>query len=77
MARRSERQQSVDEPPGYLVWVRGLSGPEPQKWTALEFGIDNSRQSQVLAYRELSREERALSLATLAERYPAPRIDNT
>jgi len=58
--------------PRYFVWVRGLTGPEPQKWAALDFGIDDWKRTQILAYSELSEEDRHLSLATLASRFPPP-----
>lgn len=61
--------------PRFLVWVRGLEGPEPQKWTALDFGIGDWKRAQVLAWRELPEAERSLSLSMLARRYPPPRLE--
>gem|GEM_PF-1446054 len=61
-----------DSPPRYFVWVRGLVGPEPQKWAALDFGVDDWKREQVLACRELPEQERHHSLAMLARLYPAP-----
>jgi hypothetical protein len=60
--------------PRYLVWVRGLTGPEPQKWTALDFGINDWKRAQILAYSELSEEDRHLSLTALASRFPPPPV---
>ncbi|MBR0718708.1 hypothetical protein [Bradyrhizobium liaoningense] len=75
MARRRATEMQ-DQPPRYFVWVRGLDGPEPQKWAALDFGVDGWKRSQVLAYLELAEDERRLSLSMLARRYPPPRMDN-
>lgn len=61
--------------PRYFVWVRGLEGPEPQKWAALDFGIGEWKRPLVLAFRELSEDERQLALSALAQRYPPPRAD--
>src|SRR5438067_10383536 len=33
MARRHTTKADADELPRFFVWVRGLEGPEPQKWT--------------------------------------------
>lgn len=73
MARR--RTTDADDLPHYFVWVRGLEGPEPQKWTTLDFGVGDWKRTLVLAYRELPPDERRLSLSALARRYPAPRVD--
>jgi len=70
---RHRPTSSADNLPRYFVWVRGLGGPEPQKWAALDFGVDGWRRKQVLAYLELPEDERHLSLSMLAERYPPPR----
>ena len=69
-ARR--RAGADDTPPRYFVWVRGLVGPEPQKWAALDFGVDDWKREQVLACLELPEHERHHSLAMLARLYPAP-----
>jgi hypothetical protein len=70
--RRATRSQDGQDPPRYFVWVRGLAGPEPQRWASLDFGIDDWKRAQVLAYRELSEEDLHLPLAVLASRYPPP-----
>ncbi len=67
--RRDERQQ---DPPRYFVWVTGINGPEPQKWARLDFGFNDWKRATVVAYRELPEEDRRLSLAALASRYPPP-----
>jgi hypothetical protein len=76
MAKRRARDasRSADDP-RYFVWVRGLEGPEPQKWASLDFGVDDWKRAQVLAYIELPEEERHLSLSMLARRYPPPRVE--
>ena len=75
MARRRTTDTEPADLPRYLVWVRGLEGPEPQKWAELDFGIGEWRRPQVLAWRELPDEERGLSLSQLARRYPPPWMD--
>ncbi|RQH11260.1 hypothetical protein [Bradyrhizobium sp. RP6] len=75
MARRRTTDRDANDLPRYFVWVRGLEGPEPQKWTAMDFGIDEWKRPLVLAYLELPEDERALSLSVLARRYPPPRVD--
>ncbi|MEK9279417.1 MULTISPECIES: hypothetical protein [unclassified Bradyrhizobium] len=71
MARR--RTTEPDDLPRFFVWVRGLEGPEPQKWMAMDFGVDDWKRSQVLSYLELPEDERHLPLSVLARRYPPPR----
>jgi hypothetical protein len=75
MARRRTTEADADELPHYFVWVRGLEGPEPQKWMAMDFGIDDWKRPLVLAFLELPKDERRLSLSMLARRYPPPRVD--
>lgn len=75
MARRRTTDTDADDLPRYLVWVRGLEGPEPQKWLAMDFGVGDWKRPLVLAYLELPEEERPLSLSVLARRYPPPRVD--
>jgi hypothetical protein len=77
MAKRSatDASRSADDLPRYFVWVRGLEGPEPQKWMAMDFGIGEWKRPQVLAWMELAVDERHLSLSMLARRYPPPRVD--
>jgi hypothetical protein len=69
------RATDPDDLPRYFVWVRGLDGPEPQKWMTMDFGVDDWKRAQVLAYLELPEDERHLSLAVLARRYPPPRVE--
>ncbi|MDE5444625.1 hypothetical protein GWG65_24885 [Bradyrhizobium sp. CSA207] len=75
MARRRTTEADADDLPRFFVWVRGLEGPEPQKWMAMDFGVGDWKRSLVLAYRELAEDERHLSLSILARRYPPPRVD--
>ncbi|MCK1743629.1 hypothetical protein IVA80_22965 [Bradyrhizobium sp. 139] len=75
MARRRTTVASANDLPRYFVWVRGLEGPEPQKWTAMDFGVGGWKRSLVLAYLALPEEERHLSMSTLARRYPPPRVE--
>lgn len=75
MARRRTTEADADDLPRYFVWVRGLEGPEPQKWTAMDFGIGDWKRPLVLAYLELPEGERHLPLSALARRYPPPRVE--
>ena len=75
MARRRTTEADADDFPRYFVWVRGLEGPEPQKWMRMDFGVGDWKRPLVLAYLELPEDERHLSLSVLARRYPAPRVD--
>ena len=61
-------KQMTDRPS--FVWVRGMSGPVPQKWSS-----DVWRQFtkvEILAEHKLSDEEWFLPIDQLAVRYPAP-----
>jgi hypothetical protein len=73
MARRRATETEADDLPRYFVWVRGLEGPEPQKWMAMDFGVGDWKRPLVLAYLELPEGERHLPLSALARRYPPPR----
>lgn len=73
MAGRRTTKNSADDLPRYLVWVRGLEGPELQKWDAMDFGIGDWKRPLVLAWLELPEDERHLSLSMLARRHPPPR----
>ena len=74
MARRRTTETDADEP-RYFVWVRGLEGPEPQKWVAMDFGVGDWKRPLVLAWLELREDERRLPLSMLAGRYPPPRVE--
>jgi len=75
MARRRATEADADDLPRFFVWVRGLEGPEPQKWMTMDFGVGDWKRPLVLAYLELPADERHLSLSVLARRYPPPRDD--
>jgi len=75
MARRPTTDTNADDLPRYFVWVRGLEGPEPQKWAAMEFGVGDWKRPLVLAWLELPADERRLPLSMLARQYPPPRVD--
>lgn len=56
-----------------FVWYLDFARrPWPQKWPELRFGIDGAKRSLVAFHRELTPDERDLSLDQLAEKYPAP-----
>ena len=75
MARRPTTATDADDLPRYFVWVRGLDGPEPQKWIDMDFGVGDWKRPLVLAWRELLGDERRLSLSMLARRYPPPKAE--
>lgn len=75
MARKRTSESDANDPPRYFVWVRGLEGPEPQKWRTMDFGVGDWKRPLVLAWLELPDNERRLSLSMLAARYPPPRVD--
>jgi len=77
MAKRNTTDRSLNpaDLPRYFVWVRGLEGPEPQKWAELDFGVGEWKRSLLLAYLELPETERHLSCSMLARRYPPPRLE--
>ncbi|QQN65026.1 hypothetical protein JIR23_04210 [Bradyrhizobium diazoefficiens] len=77
MARRGTTDTDADDLPRYFVWVRGLEGPEPQKWMAMDFGLGDWRRPLVLAWRELSADERRQPLSMLARRYPPPQVETS
>lgn len=73
MATGRMTDSSADDPPRYFVWVRGLEGPEPQKWRTMDFGVNDWKRPMVVAFLALPEDERRLPLAELARRYPPPR----
>jgi len=56
----------------YLVWVEGLRGPEPQKWSSDALWGQLGRQDVIVRF-PLTDHEAKLSLDQLASHYPAPR----
>lgn len=56
---------------GSFVWIKGLRGPEPQKWPADMSGIASSKHT-VLAEHVLGPDEFSLTVPILEQRYPAP-----
>ena len=55
----------------YLVWVEGLRGPEPQKWSSEGLWGQMSRQD-VIVRCPLSEREAELPLDQLARLHPVP-----
>jgi len=70
-AAMSSSDGTIERP--FLVWVRGLRGPAPQKWAELYFGLGNWKRRQVLAWQPLSADEFEMSLDYLARLYPPER----
>ena len=56
----------------YLVWVEGLRGPEPQKWSSDALWSQLGRQDVIVRF-ALADREAELSLDQLAKRHPVPR----
>jgi hypothetical protein len=63
---------SASEPHGFIVWVRGLQGPEIQKWTGMMIGANGKPRDHLAAY-AVSPEEYALPFEVLERLYPAPK----
>lgn len=57
----------------YLIWVRGLRGPEPQKCIELPRDM-NGKELAHIVKRQLLPHEFACSLTYLAQLYPAPEV---
>jgi hypothetical protein len=55
----------------YLVWIEGLRGPEPQKWSADAFWGALGRQD-ILVRIPLSEREAELPIEQLARLHPVP-----
>ncbi len=56
----------------YLVWIEGLRGPEPQKWSADAFWGQPGRQDIIVRF-PLADRETELPLEQLARLHPVPR----
>jgi hypothetical protein len=56
----------------YLVWIEGLRGPEPQKWSSDALWGQLGRQDVIVRF-PLADHEAELPLDQLVKRYPAPR----
>ena len=55
----------------YLVWVEGLRGPEPQKWSSEGLWGQMGRQDVIVRF-PLSDKEAELTLDQLARLHPIP-----
>jgi hypothetical protein len=58
---------------GRFVWLRGLRGPEPQRWTDPTVGPDF--EDRILAAVPISGEDLSVPLDDLIRRFPAPAIE--
>ena len=56
----------------YFVWVRGLSGPEPQKWAELDLGVGNWKKRCILISYPLNEAESSRPIDQLRRLYPPP-----
>lgn len=61
----------MSEARGYVVWVRGLSGPEIQKWTDMMIGA-NGRPRDHLSAHAVPPDIYALPFSVLEKLYPPP-----
>jgi hypothetical protein len=59
---------------GWLPWVRGTKGPEPQKWVDLPRDMAG-RPRDVLAKHALTAEQYREPLRVLATMFPVPKIE--
>jgi hypothetical protein len=57
----------------YLVWVEGLRGPEPQKWSSDALWGQLGRQDIIVRF-PLTDQAAKLSLDDLAKLHPVPRV---
>ena len=55
----------------YLVWVEGLRGPEPQKWSSDALWGQLGRQDVIVRF-QLTDREAKLPLDQLAKLHPVP-----
>ena len=55
----------------YLVWVEGLRGPEPQKWSSDALRGQLGRQDVIVRF-PLTDREAKLTLDQLAKLHPVP-----
>ena len=55
----------------YLVWVKGLRGPEPQKWSSDALRGQLGRQDVIVRF-PLTDREAKLTLDQLAKLHPVP-----
>lgn len=56
---------------GYLVWLRGLKGPEPQKWP---FDGPIGEAKEPIARHPLTIDLYSLTIPVLVQAFPAPEI---
>lgn len=58
----------------HLVWLRGVTGAEPQKWAILDYGVNNRvlKEGRILAKHELTAALAKLDIAELVRIYPPP-----
>lgn len=54
----------------FFVWVRGPTGPRPQKWAELNFGTGNWRLRTLIAWQPIGTDEFSQPLENLARAYP-------
>ncbi len=55
----------------YLVWIEGLRGPQPQKWSSDSFWGQLGRQDIIVRF-PLAEREAELPLEQLARLHPVP-----
>jgi hypothetical protein len=59
----------------YFVWIRGASGPQPQKWSEDCLSGRSERLVHVISKQSISDSDALLSLQDLAETFPPPARD--
>jgi hypothetical protein len=59
----------------YFVWIRGVSGPQPQKWSEDCFNVRPEKLALVICKQSISDSDAWLSLQDLAEKFPPPARD--
>jgi hypothetical protein len=59
-------------PAGYLIWTRGLKGPEASKWSDIPPSVSDYWKHNALQKIALDADEFELTIEQLAAKYPAP-----
>ena len=64
----SDFDGTVERP--FFVWVSGPKGLNPQKWSELNFGLNNWKKQIVVAWHPLSADQFLLPIDDLTKSFP-------
>jgi len=59
----------------HFVWVRGLRGPQAQKWSDLDLTYASRKAAIIVYYPITDREFRLFTIEELEKLYPAPKLE--